>query len=52
MNIRGREINIWKWLVLGMAAHKAARVAHALIRLQRLAKKNVRPDLEIRYSDL
>ena len=52
MNIKGREINIWKYLVLGWAAHKAARLGRALLRARRLAKKNVRMEIANRYADL
>ena len=52
MNIRGRDVNIWKYLVLGWAAHKAARLGRALLRARRLAKKKVRLEIANRYSDL
>ena len=45
-------MNVWKWLVLGWAAHKAARLGRALLKARRLAKKKVRWELVNRYSDL
>ena len=52
MNIRGRDVNIWKWAVFAFAAHKAARLGRALLRARRLAKKKVRWEIANRYADL
>ena len=52
MNIRGRNVNIWKWAVLAWSAHKAMKAGRAFIHAKRLAKKKVRRELENRYSDL
>ena len=52
MNIRGRNVNIWKWAVLAWGAHKAMKAGRALLNAKRLAKKKVRRELENRYSDL
>lgn len=52
MNIRGREFNIWKGLVLAWGAHKAFKLARAFVRAKQLAKKNVRFELVEKYSDL
>ena len=52
MQFRVKHMNIWKWLVLGYAAHKAARLGRALLRARRLAKRKVRPEIANRYADL
>ena len=52
MNIRGRNVNIWKWAVLAWSAHKAMKVGRALLHAKRLSKKKVRRELENRYADL
>ena len=52
MNIRGRNVNIWKWAVLAWSAHKAMKVGRALLNAKRLAKKKVRRELVNRYADL
>ena len=52
MNIRGRNVNIWKWAVLAWSAHTAMKAGRAFIHAKRLAKKKVRRELENRYSDL
>ena len=52
MNIRGRDVNIWKWVVLAWGAHKAMKAGRALLRAKRLGKKKVRRDIVNKYSDL
>ena len=39
MNIRGRNVNIWKWVVLAWSAHKAMKAGRAFLKAKRLAKK-------------
>lgn len=52
MNIRGRDVNIWKWVVLAWGAHKAMKAGRALLKAKRLAKKKVRRELVTQYADL
>ena len=52
MKIRGRNVNIWKWVVLAWSAHKAMKAGRAFLKAKRLAKKKVRRELVNRYSDL
>ena len=47
-----KRVNIYKWIVFALAAHKSFKLIRALVRARRLKKKRVAPALIAQYSDL
>lgn len=45
-------MNPWKWLVLGWTAHKLIKLARALAKAKRLARRSIKKDLINKYDDL
>ena len=52
MNIRGKEINPWKYLVLVWAAHNASRIARAFLKARRLARRPTPTSIVSKFGDL
>ena len=52
MKIRGKEVNPWKFIVVGWAVVRCLKLCRAFIKAQRLAKKAIKKELISRYDDL
>jgi len=46
------RVNVYKWLVFAWTAHKAFKLARAVVRARRLKKKATSRALIARYDDL
>jgi len=46
------RVNVYKWLVVAWAGHKAWKLARAFVRARRLKKKKTSREVVHRYDDL
>jgi len=47
-----KTINPWKYMVIAWAAHKVFRLARALHKAKRLARRRIHHELVTKYDDL
>ena len=52
MKIRGKEVNPWKFIVVGWAVVKCLKLCRAFIKAKRLAKKTIKKELINKYDGL
>ena len=52
MKIRGKEVNQWKFIVVGWSLIKLIKLGRAFLKAKRLAKKTIKKELINRYDDL
>ena len=52
MNIRGRQVNPWKWVVLAWVGHKIAKTGRAVVTAKRLARRKINKLIRSKYEDL
>ena len=52
MNIRGKNINPWKSIVVGWTVIKFLKLSCAFIKAKRLARRNIKKELINKYDDL
>ena len=52
MNIRGKQINPWKYVVLTWTFVHALKAARTFIKAKRLAKKHTKRELLFKFADL
>ena len=52
MNIRGKNINPWKLIVVGWTVFKFLKLGRAFLKAKRMARKRIKKELINKYDDL